>query len=217
MSGLVSAFSGAPFSITAANPQLNCPGCGVVVIDVVGDPRPTGTAGSSAEPWYDKSLFSQPTGATLAGFGNSARNQFRSPGVWNVDLSLVRSFRVGPVRPEIRVEAANVFNHTAWGAPVTTFTSPTFMTFTPTQANSGAFPPRARGARTPPAPDGAARPAPRVLSPPAGQRKRAAASIVRPGTLTAARSCPAGPPSSRDRCRPPPPARGAPLRSTPRG
>ncbi len=54
--------------------------------------------------------------------------------MWNVDLSLVRSFRVGRVRPEIRVEAANVFNHTTWGAPVTTFTSPTFITFTPTQA-----------------------------------------------------------------------------------
>jgi len=135
--GLVSAYSGTPFSITASNPQLNCPGCGPVVVDVVGDPKPTGTAGSSTETWYDKSLFSQPTGATLAGFGNSARNQFRGPGAWNVDLSVVRAFRIGRLRPEIRVEATNVLNHTTWSAPVTTFTSPAFLTFTPARANNG--------------------------------------------------------------------------------
>jgi hypothetical protein len=150
LSGVVSAFSGAPFSIVAANPQLNCPGCGAVVIDVAGDPRPTGAAGSSTEPWYDKTLFSLPTGTSLAGFGNSARNQFRSPGVWNVDLSVVRAFRVGRVRPEIRVEALNVLNHTTWGVPVTTFTSPTFLTFTPSQANSGPFSAQGtRGTNTP--------------------------------------------------------------------
>jgi hypothetical protein len=59
------------------------------------------------------------------------------------------------VRPEIRVEALNVFNHTTWGAPVTTFTSPTFLTFTPSQANSGPF--SAQGTR------GTNNPGPRVV------------------------------------------------------
>jgi len=49
----------------------------------------------------------------------------------------VRAFRIGRVRPEIRVEATNVFNHTSWSAPVTTFTSPAFLTFTPARANNG--------------------------------------------------------------------------------
>ena len=91
------------------------------VINVNGDPKPTGSAGSATEPWYDKSVFSQPTGANAAGFGNSARNQFRTPPVWNVDLGLFRSFPVGRFRPEIRIEAQNVFNHTNWGRPDTDF------------------------------------------------------------------------------------------------
>jgi hypothetical protein len=138
INGIASAYSGTPFSIAGTNPQLNCPGCGsgtFITINVQGDPKPTGAAGSSTEPWYAPSLFSQPTGADVAGFGNSARNQFRSPAVWNVDLSLFRSFPVGRFRPEIRIEATNVFNHTSWGRPNLTFTDPRFMTFAPSAAH----------------------------------------------------------------------------------
>jgi hypothetical protein len=55
--------------------------------------------------------------------------------VWNVDLGLFRSFPMGRSRPELRIEAQNVFNHTNWGRPDITFTSPTFMTFTPAAAH----------------------------------------------------------------------------------
>jgi hypothetical protein len=94
-----------------------------------------GTPGSGTEPWYDKSLFSHPTGVNFDGFGNSRRNQFRTPGVWNVDLGLFRSFPVGRFRPEIRIEATNVFNHTNWGRPNLTFTDPHFLTFAPSAAH----------------------------------------------------------------------------------
>jgi hypothetical protein len=133
--GIFSAYSGTPFSIGGSNPALNCPGCGSVLINVQGDPKPTGTPGSSTEPWYDKSLFSQPTGVNIAGFGNSERYQFRRPSVWNVNLGIFRAFPVGRFRPEIRVEATNLFNHTNWGAPVTGFTDPRFMTFIPSSAH----------------------------------------------------------------------------------
>jgi hypothetical protein len=42
---------------------------------------------------------------------------------------------MGRFRPEIRVEATNVFNHTNWGRPNRTFTSPQFLTFTPANAH----------------------------------------------------------------------------------
>jgi hypothetical protein len=138
LNGIGAAYSGTPFSITGTNGALNCPGCGrgdFLLINVQGDPKPTGTPGSAEEPWYDKSLFSQPSGANVAGFGNSKRNQFRTPSVWNVDLGLFRSFPVGRFRPEIRIEANNVFNHTSWGRPNRTFTSPQFMTFQPAAAH----------------------------------------------------------------------------------
>ena len=135
LNGIGSAYSGTPFQVGGSNPALNCPGCGTVLINVQGDPSPTGTPGSRTEPWYDRSVFSQPTGVNAAGFGNSARNQFRAPSVWNVDLGLFRSFPVGRFRPELRIEATNVFNHTNWGRPNLTFTDPAFMTFTPAAAH----------------------------------------------------------------------------------
>jgi hypothetical protein len=56
--------------------------------------------------------------------------------VWNVDMSLFKSFQVGRVRPEIRIEVANVFNHVNWSNPVTTFTANNFLEFTPSNADS---------------------------------------------------------------------------------
>jgi outer membrane receptor protein involved in Fe transport len=138
INGIGSAYSGVPFSVNGTNTALNCPGCGngtFTLINVNGDPKPTGTPGSATEPWYDKSNFSQPTGLGRDGFGTSRRNQFRTPSVWNVDLGLFRSFPMGRFRPELRIEAQNVFNHTNWGRPDITFTSPTFMTFTPAAAH----------------------------------------------------------------------------------
>jgi hypothetical protein len=93
---------------------------------------------STTETYYDKSLFSQPTGTAKEGFGTSKRNQFRRPPVWNLDMSLFKQFRVTErIQPEFRVEAVNFFNHVNWGAPITTFTAPNFLQFTPAQAESG--------------------------------------------------------------------------------
>jgi len=135
VNGIFAFYTGTPFSITGTNNALNCQGCGTVYINVQGDQEPIGTKGSMTELWYDKSAFSQPTGLTADGFGTSERNQFRRPSVWNMDLSLFKAFQVGRIRPELRIEAANVFNHTNWGAPVTTFTANNFMQFTPSSTN----------------------------------------------------------------------------------
>ena len=145
VNSILSAFSGTPYSITGTNNALNCQGCGSILIDVSGDPKPTGSVGSATDPYYPLELFSQPTGATVAGFGNSGRNRFRRPSIWNVDMSLFKSFQIGGVQPQIRLEAANVFNHTTWNAPgmtattltggtVSNFTANNFMRFTPGNA-----------------------------------------------------------------------------------
>jgi len=137
-SGIGSWYSGTPYSIGGTNNALNCQGCGSVLIDFSGDkPEPVGSVGSSTETYYDKNLFSQPTGLDYNGFGTSKRNQFRRPNVWNVDMSLFKSFQVGRVRPEIRIEVANVFNHPNWSNPVATYTANNFLQFTPGNADSG--------------------------------------------------------------------------------
>jgi hypothetical protein len=133
LNGIYAWYSGTPFSIGGTNNALNCVGCGGALINVNGDPKTSGKVGSgTTTTWYDTSLFSQPTGIGKEGFGTSARNQFRRPRVWNLDLSLFKRFRISErVQPEFRLEAANIFNHTNWGAPVTGFTSPNFLQFTP--------------------------------------------------------------------------------------
>jgi len=145
INGVAAYFSGTPYSIGGTNNALNCPGCGSVFINFSGNsPEPVGSAGSPTETYYDKALFSQPTGTSVDGFGTSDRNQFRRPSVWNVDLSLFKAFQVGKVRPQIRVDVQNVFNHPNWGAPVTGFTANNFLQFTPGNAESGTNTPGAR-------------------------------------------------------------------------
>ena len=90
------------------------------------------------------SIFSQPTGVGVEGFGNSGRNLFRRPPVQNLDLSLFKSFPIGRVRPELRIEASNILNHPNWGAPVTGITANNFMLFTPGSVENGTNTPGAR-------------------------------------------------------------------------
>ncbi len=139
VNGIFAKYSGTPYSIGGVNNALNCQACGGPLINFTGDPKPVGTVGSSTtETYYDKSLFAQPTGLTKEGFGTSKRNQFRRPGVWNLDLSLFKQFRVSErIQPEFRVEAANILNQVNWGAPITGFTAPNFLQYTPAQSESG--------------------------------------------------------------------------------
>jgi hypothetical protein len=138
LNGIFSTYSGTPYSMGGTNDALLCSGCGSILIDVSGDPKPIGKVGSSTETYYDESLFSQPKGIGLAGFGNSGRNRFRAPSVWNLDLSLFKQFSMGErVKPEIRIEAANALNNTNWSAPNTDFTSNNFLLFAPGNASSG--------------------------------------------------------------------------------
>jgi hypothetical protein len=131
LNGIVAAYSGTPFTVTATNTTLNCPGCGSITVNYTGDSSPTGEAGINGTPWYPVSAITQPTTADVAGFGNTGRNFFRRPGVWDVDLGVFKTFSIGRWKPEFRVEMANVFNHTTWGRPVVTVTANNFMQFVP--------------------------------------------------------------------------------------
>ena len=144
VNGIFAAYSGTPYSIGGTNNALNCPSCGSIRVNVNGDIEPTGTSGSATEDYYPRELFSQPSGVNREGFGNSGRNAFRRPPVWNTDLSLFKQFPLGRFRPEIRIEASNVFNHTNWGAPDTGITSNTFMRFRPGDANNATNTPGTR-------------------------------------------------------------------------
>lgn len=123
VNGIFSAFSGTPFSIGGNNPQLLAPGAGAVTINQTGDPQRVGTPGPD-EVYFDPAVFSQPTGLN---WGNSGRNAFRGPSVWNLDFSVFRAIPIGRYRVELRAQAANVLNHSRWGNPNTDRNSPNFM------------------------------------------------------------------------------------------
>jgi hypothetical protein len=132
VNGILGAYSGTPFSVPGSNQSLNCQGCGPGVIDVAGAPKPTGRVGLG-EAWYDTTLFSPPAGTGKPGFGNSGRNRFRRPPVWNLSMGFFKSFGTGRLRPEIRIEVDNILNRVNWGAAPNFFdyASPVFMRFTP--------------------------------------------------------------------------------------
>jgi hypothetical protein len=71
----------------------------------------------SVAQWFDITAFAAPT---CVCFGNSGRSILRSPGLMNLDLSLVREFRfLERFRLQARMEGFNVFNHPNLGLPGT--------------------------------------------------------------------------------------------------
>jgi hypothetical protein len=122
INGVVGAFSGTPFTVTASGTQYNTPGT-TQTADLVGDFRTTGNIGSQG-PWFERDAFAQPTGVRQ---GETGRNQFRGPGAWNLDLSLFRVFPVGGSRRlEFRAQGNNILNHPVFANPSTGITSGTF-------------------------------------------------------------------------------------------
>jgi hypothetical protein len=60
-------------------------------------------------------------------FGNTGRNAFTGPGLFNVDLSVARVFRFGErLRATLRADAYNVLNHANLGQPESSLFSPDF-------------------------------------------------------------------------------------------
>ena len=74
-------------------------------------PNPTPAAGGVM--LLNPAAFAQPTDPSR--IGNTGRNAFRGPGLYNADLSLARSFRVPRLREgtilTLRADAFNVLNH----------------------------------------------------------------------------------------------------------
>ena len=122
INGIVSAFSGTPFTIAGDNTALNQQG-GQQTIQQIGEIARLGDAGPDA-PYYDPAAFAQPGNR----WGNTGRNFLRGPGQWNVDLAVFKGVNFGGrYRVEFRAQAINVLNHTRWGNPVTGFTDPNFL------------------------------------------------------------------------------------------
>ena len=77
--------------------------------------------------WFNPCAFvSEPDGT----YGNEVRNSLPTPGDWNFDTAVWKTFPLGErFKLDFRAEAFNVFNHPNWGNPAASLSSPSTMGF----------------------------------------------------------------------------------------
>jgi outer membrane receptor protein involved in Fe transport len=107
VNGLLSAYSGAPFSVTAADTSLNMPGNVQRADQLQADVEILGNVGPG-QSWFDPFAFAP---ITTARFGTASYNSMRGPGIVNLDFSLYRQFRLSRgMTLQFRAEAFNLTN-----------------------------------------------------------------------------------------------------------
>ena len=104
---LLSAYSGAPFNVTADGTSLNMTGTTQRADQVKQTVAILGGIGSNAS-YFDPLAFAAVTDARL---GTAGYNTLRGPRVINLDFSIYRTFRLAPgMTLQFRAEAFNLTN-----------------------------------------------------------------------------------------------------------
>jgi hypothetical protein len=123
ISGVLSRYSGVPFTVLANNSSLNAPGQ-TQTADQVNPVVKILGGHDSYTPYFDVTAFAQPTGPRL---GTTGRNILRGPGFFNMDQSVSRTFafKEGKVRLQLAGEAYNLTNTPSFAVPASSFTPTT--------------------------------------------------------------------------------------------
>ena len=97
-----------------------------------GDPY---VSNPTANLWLNPAAFGIPAAGT---YGNSGRNRFRGPGLWQADLGIAKQVRITErFALDFRTEMFNLFNRAQFGNPVSNISTPTIGRIL-TTANDGA-------------------------------------------------------------------------------
>ena len=116
VNGILSLYSGNPFTVTSAGTSLNAPGNSQTADQIKPDVEILGGTGPG-QSYFDPLAFAP---VTAVRFGNSGLNTLRGPGVVNLDLGLFREFTVTErVRIQFRAESFNVSNTPHFNNPGT--------------------------------------------------------------------------------------------------
>lgn len=118
--------TGLPFTVTAGG-NLGANGS-IQTADLVGKfrrlngrPRSSCNLGNTACEYFDPSAFAAPlipADGSNAHYGNTNRDEFRGPGYFRGDLSVLRDFRMTErYTLEVRADAENVTNHPHFANP----------------------------------------------------------------------------------------------------
>jgi len=132
LSGIISAVSGLPFTVTANGGTLNTPGT-TQTGSISGNLNVLHRIGPGNQ-WFSTSNFSQPAGCPGSttpcpnpGLGNTGRNQFRGPGYVQDNFSLAKTFRLyREMALEARIDAVQLSNSPQFGLPNGSMTSSNF-------------------------------------------------------------------------------------------
>ncbi|PYR62747.1 MAG: hypothetical protein DMF91_05655 [Acidobacteria bacterium] len=87
------------------------------------------------DKWFDTSCFARTADATGT-FGDTGRNTVRGPGAFNIDASVIKHTKVGPLDSELRLEVFNLLNHPQFGQPNGALGNAAFGTITTMLASS---------------------------------------------------------------------------------
>jgi hypothetical protein len=126
ISGIASAITGTPRTITGSSSSLNSAG-NLQTADQVGEVRKVGNFGPG-QYFYDPSSFAP---VTEARFGTSGKNILDNPGAARIDLSFFKNFQITErVRTQFRAEFFNFTNHPQFGSFNNNASSGSFMQVT---------------------------------------------------------------------------------------
>jgi len=120
VSGLLTMYTGGPFSVTAPGRSLNAPANGQTADQI----KPEVEIIGSRTQWFDTSAY---RAVTEARFGTSGWDQLRGPGLINLDLSVSRAFQLTErIGLQLRGEAFNVSNTPHFANPQSDVSSSQF-------------------------------------------------------------------------------------------
>jgi hypothetical protein len=131
--GTLTAYSGAPFTVTADGSSLNAPGNTQTANQVKTSVTRTGNVGPG-QTFYDPTAFAP---VTVARFGTTGRNSMRGPGLFNSDLSVFRTFKIKErAELQFKTEAFNFTNTPKFANPNANVSTPSnFMQITSTRTD----------------------------------------------------------------------------------
>ncbi len=135
LSGIVTARTGTPFSVSISRTAGTVPSGQTQNqrADYLGGD--VYVANKGPDLWLNPAAFALPATGT---YGNSGRNRFRGPNLWQTDLGISKKFRVSEsVNLDFRTELFNLFNRAQYGNPINARNNSTFGRILVT-ANDGA-------------------------------------------------------------------------------
>ena len=134
LSTVLNAVQGRPFTVVADGGSCQCPTGGTQTPDLIGKSNKIGGIGTTTltgtdQLFFDPAAFRLVTGA--ARFGSAGRNVLRGPGFGNLDVSLMRTFRITEgVTLDFRVDSFNFTNTPHFNNPNTNMSGGRFLVIT---------------------------------------------------------------------------------------